>query len=101
MMQDNPDPERTDISPHEARWWESAEDHKFALEVLQLRLRRKILKFVGQEPKTIDEVGREFGLDMEQAKYHLEMLERGLVVERAGDEYRATLTGRLYLEKER
>ncbi len=34
-----------------------------------------------------------------QAKYHLAMLEMGLVVERIGDGYRSTPTGRLYLEK--
>ena len=95
----NPKPNLTDISPIEAKWWESAEDHKFALEVLQLRLRRNILKFMDQEIRTRDEIEKEFGLDAEQTRYHLEMLEKGLVIEQVDDGYRSTLTGRLYLEK--
>ena len=95
----NSKPKLPDISPTEAKWWESAEDHKFALEVLQLRLRRNILKFMGQETRTRDEIEKEFGLGTEQAKYHLEMLEKGLVIEQVADGYRSTLTGRLYLEK--
>jgi len=31
---ENSKPNLPDISPSEAKWWESAEDHKFALEVL-------------------------------------------------------------------
>jgi hypothetical protein len=30
----------------DAKWWETADDHRFALEVLQLKLRREILKFI-------------------------------------------------------
>jgi predicted transcriptional regulator len=44
-------------------------------------------------------IEKEFGLSTEHAKYHLAMLEKGLVVERVEDGYRSTLTGRLYLEK--
>ncbi len=88
-----------DISSTKAKWWESAEDHRFALEVLQLRLRRDILKFLGEDPRTRDEIEKEFGLGAQQVEYHLAMLEKGLVVERVGDSYRSTLTGRLYLEK--
>ncbi len=87
------------ISTADARWWETAEDHRFALEVLQLRLRRKILKFLGQEIRTRVDIEIEFGLNTQQAEYHLAMLEKGLVIERAEGGYRSTLTGRLYLEK--
>ncbi len=93
------EPNHPDILPTDARWWESAEDHKFALEVLQLRLRRNILKFLGQVTRAGDEIEKEFGLSAEQAKYHLAMLEKGLVVEHVDGGYRSTLTGRLYLEK--
>ena len=92
-------PNRPDVSLTKAKWWESAEDHKFALDVLQLRLRRNMLKFLCQETRTRNEIEKEFGLDTEQAKYHLAMLEKGLVVEHVGDSYSPTLTGSLYLEK--
>ncbi len=64
MMQEDAkksEPNRHDISPTDAKWWEAAEDHKFALEVLQLRLRRNILKFLGRETRTRDEIEKEFG----------------------------------------
>ncbi|MCX8207500.1 MAG: helix-turn-helix domain-containing protein [Methanothrix sp.] len=94
----NPKLNHTDVSSAEAKWWESAEDHKFALEVLQLPLRRKMLRFIGLEARSRDEIEKEFGLSTEQARYHLAMLEKGLVVERVGESYRATITGKLYLE---
>ncbi|MDM7913595.1 MAG: hypothetical protein QUS09_10910 [Methanotrichaceae archaeon] len=86
-------------STSDARWWETAEDHRFALEVLQLRLRRKILEFLGREIRTREDIEKRFCLNAEQAEYHLAMLEKGLVIERVEDGYRSTATGRLYLEK--
>ncbi|HWQ19392.1 MAG TPA: hypothetical protein VN455_06400 [Methanotrichaceae archaeon] len=82
----------------EAKWWETAEDHRFALEVLQLGLRRRMLKFIGPGTKTLDEVAREFGIKAELAEYHLALLEKALVIERIDGSYRSTLTGRAYLE---
>ena len=70
-----------------------------ALEVLQLRLRREILKFLDQEIRTRGDIEKEFDLKTEQAEYHLAMLEKGLVIERVEGGYRSTATGRLYLEK--
>jgi predicted transcriptional regulator len=48
---------------------------------------------------TKEDIEKEFGLNAQQAEYHLAMLEKGLVIERAEGGYRSTLTGRLYLEK--
>jgi len=67
-----------DVSYVEARWWESAEDHKFALEVLQLPLRRNILRFMGLIARSREEIEKEFGLNADQATYHLAMLEKAL-----------------------
>ncbi|VVB69147.1 Uncharacterised protein [uncultured archaeon] len=83
----------------QAKWWETPEDHRFALEVLQLGLRRRILKLVAKEMKSIEEIEKEFDLGAAGAEYHLAMLEKALVVERAEGGYRATPTGILYLEK--
>lgn len=83
----------------EAKWWETPEEHRFALEVLQFRLRREILKFVGKGARTKQEVERQFDLKPEQAEYHLALLEKALVVERSEGICRITPTGRLYLEK--
>ncbi len=84
--------------PGEAKWWETPEEHRFALGVLQLPLRRKILKFLGSGARAKQEVEREFDLKPEQADYHLALLEKALVIEQADGGYRATQTGVLYLE---
>jgi len=93
--------DRFDISTADAKWWETAEDHRFALEVLQLRLRRSILKFLGREGhiRTVEDIEKEFNLNSNQAMYHLAMLEKGLVIEQVVGGYKATATGMLYLEK--
>ena len=82
------------------KWWETAEDHRFALEVLQLSLRRKMLKFIGSRIRTKEEIAKELGLRDEQADYHLALLEKALVIEHNENCYKATPTGILYLEKE-
>ncbi|HUI39697.1 MAG TPA: hypothetical protein VLY86_02085 [Methanothrix sp.] len=85
--------------PCEAKWWETPEEHRFALEVLQLPLRREVLKFVGGEARTKQEVEKEFDLKPERSDYHLTLLEKALVVEQSEGIYRITPTGKLYLEK--
>lgn len=83
----------------QAKWWVTAEDHRFALEVLQLRLRRKILKFINCKIRTLGEIEDEFNLSTFLAVYHLSMLAKALVVEETESGYIATPTGFLYLEK--
>jgi len=87
-----------ELESSETKWWESAEGHRFALEVLQLRARRDILKFIGNGLRSAKEIAKEFGLKENQVTFHLAMLEKALVVEPAGDCYRSTPTGILYLE---
>lgn len=82
----------------EPNWWWTAEEHRNALIVLQLRLRRGILKFVAQGPKSLQQVCEEFDLTPERADYHLSMLEGALVIERTEQLFAITSTGVLYLE---
>ena len=86
------------VPKEEAKWWETAEDHRFALEVLQLGLRRRMLKFIGPGTRTLDEVAGEFGISADLAEYHLALLEKALVIERIDGSYRSTFTGKAYLE---
>ncbi len=93
----------TEIDPAESgreepRWWESAEDHRFALEVLQLKERRDILKFISEGVVSAEEVATEFGIHERRAAFHLAMLERALVIEPVTGGYRSTPTGLLYLK---
>ncbi|MDF0592250.1 hypothetical protein P0O24_01445 [Methanotrichaceae archaeon M04Ac] len=83
----------------EPRWWESAEGHRFALEVLQLAVRRDILKFIGEEIRSAEEVATEFDIDERRAAFHLAMLEKAMVVEPWGSGFRSTPIGLLHLEK--
>lgn len=83
---------------NEARWWESAEDHRFALEVLQLPLRRKMLSFIAVGVRSNEKIEMELDLAVALAEYHLQMLEKALVIERVEGGWRATTTGRLYLK---
>lgn len=83
----------------EPRWWESAEDHRFALVVLQLRIRRDILKFIDEEIRSAEEVAKEFGINEGRAAFHLAMLEKALVVERVIGGYKSTLVGLLYIKE--
>ncbi len=86
-----------DASKEEAQWWETAEDHRFALEVLQQRLRRDILKFISQGPRTEEDIAKKFSINGQLAKYHLDLLEKALVINRAGSFFQLTSTGALYL----
>jgi len=83
----------------EAKWWETAEDHRFALEVLQLPLRRRILEFVSSESKSGEQIENEFKLSKRLTQYHLSMLAKALVIERSACGNKATPTGVLYLER--
>jgi predicted transcriptional regulator len=82
----------------EARWWESAEDHRFALEVLQLPLRRKMLSLIASGVRSNEQIEMELHLGVPLAEYHLQMLEKALVIERVEGGWRATTTGLLYLK---
>jgi hypothetical protein len=93
---------RHNMSPekkNEPDWWESAEDHRFALEVLQLGLRRKILSFIASGVRSNEQIAKEQDLGAALAEYHLQMLEKALVIEQTEAGWRATPTGILYLER--
>ncbi|MCK9566981.1 MAG: hypothetical protein M0Q43_13160 [Methanothrix sp.] len=83
---------------NEAKWWEGAEDHRFALEVLQLGLRRKMLRFIVGGMKSNDQIAIKLDLSAALAEYHLLMLEKALVIEQTEDGWRATATGLLYMK---
>jgi predicted transcriptional regulator len=80
------------------RWWESAKDHRFALEVLQLPLRRKMLSLIAGGMKNGDQIAMELALGLVLVEYHLQMLEKALVIEQTEGGWIATPTGRLYLK---
>ncbi|MGB7571075.1 MAG: ArsR family transcriptional regulator [Methanothrix sp.] len=90
------------MSPDETsqdRGWQGAEGHRFALEVLQLPLRRRMLRLMASGMNAAQQLGAELNLSSPLVEYHLSMLEKALVIERHDAGWRLTSTGLLFLEK--
>ncbi|MDD1739068.1 MAG: ArsR family transcriptional regulator [Methanothrix sp.] len=90
------------MSPDETsqdRGWQGAEGHRFALEVLQLPLRRRMLRLIASGMNAAQQMGAELNLSSPLVEYHLSMLEKALVIERHEAGWRVTSTGLLFLEK--
>jgi predicted transcriptional regulator len=83
---------------NEIRWWEGSAGHRFALEVLQHPLRRKILQLIAQGTKETEQIAVKLGIPASLVEYHLQMLNRALVIEEAEGCWRVSPTGELYLE---
>ena len=90
------------MSPDETsqdRGWQGAEGHRFALEVLQLPLRRRMLRLMASGMNDAQQMGAELNLSSPLVEYHLSMLEKALVIQRHEAGWRVTSTGLLFLEK--
>ena len=81
------------------RGWQGPEGHRFALEVLQLSLRRRMLRLIVGGMKNAEQIGQALKLSPALVEYHLSMLEKALVVERSEAGWEASRTGLLFLEK--
>ena len=81
------------------RGWQGPEGHRFALEVLQLSLRRKMLRLIAGGMKDAEQIGQALNLSPALVEYHLSMLEKALVVKRGEGGWEASRTGLLFLEK--
>lgn len=80
------------------KWWETSEGHRFAGEVLQLRIRREIMKFIGSKVRTRQEIERAFGLPENLAELHLALLEKADMIEEIDGFYRSTTLGSAYIK---
>jgi hypothetical protein len=98
--QSGPDLFKPSAPGEEKKWYEGepAEGHRFIGEVLQLRIRREIMKFIGCGIKTKVEIERNFGLSESVAEMHLFLLQKAVIIERVGDGYRSTPIGNAYLK---
>jgi predicted transcriptional regulator len=83
---------------NEAVWWEGADGHRYALEVLQHPLRRMMLILIANGINETNHISMKLDLAVPLAEYHLQMLERALVIEQAEGGWRMSLTGELYLK---
>lgn len=97
--QSGPDLCKPSAPGEDKKWYESgSEGHRFACEVLQLRIRREIMKFIGPGIKTKEEIERTFGLNESMAELHLALLEKAVIIEKVGSGYRSTPIGIAYLK---
>ncbi len=81
------------------RGWQGPEGHRFALEVLQLSLRRQMLRLVAGGLKDAEQIGQALNISPSLVEYHLSMLEKALVIEKGEAGWEVSHTGRLSLEK--
>lgn len=80
------------------KWWDTSEGHRFAGEVLQLKIRREIMKFIGSEARTRREIEMAFGLKENLAELHLALLEKADMIEKIDGFYRSTIIGSAYIK---
>ena len=80
------------------KWWGTSEGHRFAGEVLQLRIRREIMKFIGSKVRSREEIKTAFGLKENLAVLHLALLEKADMIEEIDGSYRATTMGSAYIK---
>ncbi|MDK2830897.1 MAG: hypothetical protein PWQ75_649 [Methanolobus sp.] len=78
------------------------EDHKIGLQTMQNPMRRKILKILNNSSLSIGDIGDNLNLNNSMAKFHVEMLENALYVDRVeGSEplmYQISPRGEAFLE---
>lgn len=73
-------------------------DHSRAYRTLMNVTRRELLKFIGSEIRSMDEIKKEFKLDDDQLKYHLSMLKQSLYIIESQEGWKSTPRGIGFLE---
>ncbi|WP_321417517.1 winged helix-turn-helix domain-containing protein [uncultured Methanomethylovorans sp.] len=78
------------------------EDHDIGLKTLQNPVRRKILSFLAEADLNIEDIQNSFKVNRMQAKFHLDMLENALYIEKidvnGNETYCLSPRGEAYLE---
>jgi len=73
-------------------------DHSRAYRTLMNEARRELLKFIGCEIRSMDEIKKEFKLDEDQIRYHLSMLNQSFYVIESHKGWKSTPRGIGFLE---
>ncbi|WP_340820511.1 winged helix-turn-helix domain-containing protein [Methanolobus sp. WCC4] len=78
------------------------EDHKIGLQTMQNPTRRQILKILFDSSVSIEDIGEKLDLNSSMAKFHVEMLENALYVDKVEDSdplmYQISPRGEAFLE---
>ena len=67
--------------------------HSRAFRTMMNSMRRRLLEFIGEHVRTMEEITEEFDMDEEQVRYHLSMLEQGLYLMETATGWKATPSG--------
>ncbi|MFX1256595.1 MAG: hypothetical protein ACFFAN_01950 [Promethearchaeota archaeon] len=73
-------------------------DHSRAYRTMMNELRRKLLKFIGYEVRSMDEIKNKFTLKEEELIYHLSMLKQCLYILESKEGWKSTPRGLGFLE---
>ena len=82
----------------DGKWWVSSNGHRFVGEVLQLRIRCEIMKFIGLGVKTREEIALAFGMKEHISELHLSLMEKAEMIEQTDLGYRSITIGTAYLK---
>jgi predicted transcriptional regulator len=69
------------------------EDHSRAYRTMMNQTRRKLLKFIGENTRTIEQIKTEFEEEQDQIDYHLSMLEQLFYIMSTESGWKATPRG--------
>ena len=76
-------------------------DHSRAYRTMMNEDRRELLKFIGKEIRSNDEIEKEFKLKKDQLSYHLSMLKQCLFIIESKEGWKSTPRGIGFLENTR
>ena len=74
------------------------QSHYLMYRTMMNGIRRKLLKYIGYEIRSIDEIKEQFDLDLDQLNYHLSMLEQCGFINNSRKGWKSTLLGRGFLD---
>jgi hypothetical protein len=69
------------------------EDHRRAYRTMMNQTRRKLLKFIGENVRTLDQIKANFNEERDQITYHLSMLEQLFYIMNTQSGWKATPRG--------
>lgn len=73
-------------------------EHSRAYRTLMNEIRRNLLKFIGYDVRSLDELKKEFKLEDDQLSYHLSMLKQCLYIIDSSEGWKSTPKGLGFLE---
>ncbi|TFF63685.1 MAG: ArsR family transcriptional regulator [Promethearchaeota archaeon] len=73
-------------------------DHKMAARTLTSQIRREIMRYIGYNVRTTEEIKEKFGLEDDQVEFHLNMLEQPSYAMDCDGNWKLTPRGIAFLE---